>query len=422
MTITLQAPRYAERLTAPTSKSAAHRALIAAAFADRKTTMTLRTSCEDIDATVRCLSALGAVITTTKNRLDITPIIPHNVTQNAVLDCGESGSTLRFLLPVCAALGANATFVRHGRLPERPLSPLKELLEEHGLRITENGKMLLTEGKITAGEYRIAANVSSQYVTGLLFALSLLETPSTLALTGNVESAPYIDMTVDMLTRFKAPVTVTENGTVFYIPGRKSAPMLSSGACTPEGDFSSAAFPLAMGAIGTHPVTVTGLSPDTLQGDRAILELLRRFGADVKETPCGITVSPAPLYGIEIDAAQIPDLVPVLAVVACAASGTTRIKNAARLRLKESDRLSAVTSFLRTLGGDITEAHDGLIINGGKPLSGGTVDVCGDHRIAMSAAVAALLTKKAVIIPHVECVNKSYPTFFKEAVLLTDKE
>lgn len=422
MTITLHAPQYATHVVAPTSKSAAHRALIAAAFADRKTQMQMRVSCEDIDATARCLAALGATVEKTENGLNITPIARDAVKKNAVLDCGESGSTLRFLLPVCATLGADATFLRRGRLPERPLSPLKEELEGKGLQMTERGDMLLTEGRITAGEYRIAANVSSQYVTGLLFALSLLDEPSTLTLTGKVESAPYIDMTRDMLACFNAPVTVTENGTVFSVVGYKNAPLRSVGTLVPEGDFSGAAFPLAMGAIGTHAVTVTGLTLPTLQGDSEILTLLARFGARVDVRNDGITVSPAPLRGIDIDAAQIPDLVPVLAVVATAARGTTHIKNAARLRLKESDRLAAITAFLRTLGGDITERDDGLIINGGKPLSGGTVNACGDHRIAMSAAVAALLTDGTVIIPQAECVNKSYPTFFEEAVLATDKE
>ncbi len=422
MTITLHTPRYAAHVVAPTSKSAAHRALIAAAFADRKTEIRMRVSCEDIEATAHCLMALGVGIEKRENGLTVTPVSRDRIKKNAVLDCGESGSTLRFLLPVCAALGANAVLLRHGRLPQRPLSPLKEELERHGLHITEEGARLRTEGRIAAGEYRIAANVSSQYVTGLLFALSLLDTPSTLTLTGKVESAPYIDMTRDTLARFQAPVTVTENGSLFSVAGFLKAPFLSTGALAPEGDFSGAAFPLAMGAIGAHAVTVTGLTYPTLQGDHEILTLLARFGAKVEITDASVTVSPAPLQGIEIDAAQIPDLVPVLAVVASAAKGTTRIKNAARLRLKESDRLSAITAFLHTLGGDITETPDGLVINGGKRLSGGTVDACGDHRIAMSAAVAALLSDGAVIIPHAECVNKSYPTFFEEAILPTDKE
>ncbi len=420
MTVVLQNPKYAESVAAPTSKSAAHRALIAAAFADRETHLPMRVSCEDIDATARCLAALGVGITKTEAGLIVTPVARDKIVKNAVLDCGESGSTLRFMLPVCAAIGANATFLRRGRLPQRPLSPLAEELTAHGLKMREDGTALMTEGKIAAGDYSVAANVSSQYITGLLFALSLFDEPSVLTLTGTVESAPYIDMTVDMLARFGAMPEKNENR--FLIAGYAKKPLTSPKIIAPEGDFSGAAFPLALGAIGTHAVTVTGLLLPSLQGDSAILKLLARFGAKVEIGENCATVFPAPLKGIEIDAKQIPDLVPILAVVATAAKGVTHITGAERLRLKESDRLSSVTAFLRTLGGDITENSDGLTIVGGKPLTGGTVDVCGDHRIAMSAAAAALLTKEAVTIPDAECVQKSYPTFFEEAVLAIGKE
>lgn len=422
MTVGLKSPRYAERLAAPASKSAAHRALIAAAFADHKTELVMRTSCDDIDATARCLCALGVKIDKTANGFTVTPVPRDRVAKNATLDCGESGSTLRFLLPVCAALGANATFLRRGRLPKRPLAPLDAQLIKHGLTITENGEALLTKGKIGAGDYSIAANVSSQYITGLLFALSLLDAPSTLTLEGKVESAPYIDMTVDTLARFGAPPKAQNGKAGFLVAGYSALPLRSPKEITPEGDFSGAAFPLALGAIGTHPVTVTGLTLPSLQGDSAILTLLERFGARVEREANRVTVSPQPLHGIDIDATQIPDLVPILAVVAARAQGTTRITGAARLALKESDRLAAITAFLQTLGGDVTRHADGLTIKGGKPLHGGTVDVCGDHRIAMSAAAAALLTEEPITIPHAECVGKSYPTFFDEAVLATDKE
>ncbi|MBR2465011.1 MAG: 3-phosphoshikimate 1-carboxyvinyltransferase [Clostridia bacterium] len=422
MTVVLKSPVYASEVVAPTSKSVAHRALIAAAFADRETVIPMRVSCEDIDATARCLMALGVGITKTDSGLAVTPISRDSVKKDAVLDCGESGSTLRFLLPVCAALGANVTFLRRGRLPKRPLSPLDEELRRHGLTLLEQDEKLMIRGKISAGDYSIAANVSSQYITGLLFALSLLDTPSTLTLTGKVESAPYIDMTTDMLSRFGASPAVCDGYTAFSVAGYQAKPLCSPRELIPEGDFSGAAFPLALGAIGTHAVTVTGLTLPSLQGDSAILELLARFGAEIKGERDTVTVSPAPLFGIDIDATQIPDLVPILAVVATAASGTTRITGAKRLRLKESDRLAAITAFLRTLGGDITENDDGLTIVGGKPLGGGTVDVCGDHRIAMSAAAAALLTKETITIPYAECVQKSYPTFFDEVVLPTHKE
>ncbi|MBE6594851.1 MAG: 3-phosphoshikimate 1-carboxyvinyltransferase [Ruminococcaceae bacterium] len=416
MTVTLKQPAYARTVAAPTSKSAAHRALIAAAFADRETTLLLRTSCEDIDATARCLTALGAAVRPVEGGLHVIPVSPDRVQKNAVLDCGESGSTLRFLLPVCGAIGADATFLRRGRLPERPLEPLATALRQHGMTLTENGAELVTRGRIGAGDYAIAANVSSQYISGLLFALSLLDAPSTLTLTGKVESAPYIDMTVAALSDFGA-TPQKASGCAYRVPGREAAPLTSPGILTVEGDFSGAAFPLAMGAIGPHPVTVTGLALPSGQGDSEILGLLERFGAHVTVDGDSVTVSPAPLHGLEIDARQIPDLVPILAVVATAAEGTTRITGAERLRLKESDRIASTTAFLRTVGGDIAETPDGLSICGGKKLHGGTVNVCGDHRIAMSAAAAALLTNEAVVIPGSECTQKSYPTFFEEVIL-----
>lgn len=422
MTVTLKNPTYAAEVVAPTSKSAAHRALITAAFADRQTRLPMRVSCDDIDATARCLAALGVGIEKTEEGLLVTPVRRDAIVKNALLDCGESGSTLRFLLPVCAALGANATFLRRGRLPQRPLSPLREELTAHGLTLTENGAELITYGKIEAGDYCVAANVSSQYITGLLFALSLLDAPSTLTLTGRVESAPYIDMTTAMLASFGAGPEAVGEYAAFLIAGYAKKPLRSPNVMPPEGDFSGAAFPLALGAIGTHPVTVTGITLPSLQGDSAILSLLARFGAAVEIGEGCVTVSPAPLCGTDIDAKQIPDLVPILAVVAAAAKGKTRITGAERLRLKESDRLAAVTAFLKALGADITEEADGLTVVGGKPLSGGTVDACGDHRIAMSAAAAALLASGLVSIPQAECVQKSYPTFFEEVIFPTDRK
>lgn len=414
MNITLHDPRFVEKTVAPTSKSAAHRLLIGAAFADTPSRMRLNDAGEDIAATVRCLSAMGAAFREEAGEggtwLQITPISAP--VSGVTADCGESGSTLRFLVPVAAALGLDATFIRRGRLPERPMSPLTEVLEAHGARLTDNADGSLTvSDRLTAGDYEIAANVSSQFVTGLLFALSLLDGPSTLTLTGEIESAPYINMTVSALATFGAAPEIGENGRRFRIAGRSAAPLRGPDTLLPEGDFSGAAFPLAAGAIGTHPVTVRGLDPCTRQGDAAILHLLRRFGAVVSWQGDSVTVSPAPLRGITIDARQIPDLVPVLAVVAATAQGTTHITGAARLRLKESDRIATTAALLRALGGKVTEHADGLTVEG-SPLTGGTVNGAGDHRIVMSAAVAALRAAGDVCITGAEAVAKSYPSFF----------
>jgi 3-phosphoshikimate 1-carboxyvinyltransferase len=255
-------------------------------------------------------------------------------------------------------------------------------------------------------------------VTGLLFALSLLPYPSTLHLKGEIESAPYINMTLATLTEFKASPIAVGGGRLLGIPGYLAQPLRSPHEIRTEGDYSGAAFLLAAGAIGREPVSVTGLSVPSAQGDMMILTLLDKFGApiDYDEEKSTFTVSPAPLKGIQIDARQIPDLVPVLAVVAAVAEGDTEITGAARLRDKESDRLSTTAAMLRALGGEVEERADGLLIHGGKPLVGGLVNGAKDHRIVMSAAVAASVCEGEVIITDAQAADKSFPSFFKTAI------
>ncbi len=419
MDITLHRPVFAGSVEAPSSKSAAHRPMIAAAFADAPTRIALSGAGEDIAATAACLRAFGASVTEAESgdALLITPIAA--LPQDAVADCGESGSTLRFLVPVAGALGLSVKFLRRGRLPQRPMEPLASELARHGVTLSDcAGGALLVSGQLTAGDYRIAANVSSQFITGLLLALSLLASPSTLTLEGEIESAPYIQMTLDTLEAFGAAPAVSADGRRFEIPGFAAQPFRSPRDLHTEGDYSGAAFPLAAGAIGKTPVTVTGLRADSAQGDRAILSLLRAFGAQLEADAEAeaVTVFPAPLHGIEIDAKQIPDLVPVLAVVAAAAEGDTRITGAGRLRIKESDRIATTAALLRSLGGEVEELADGLLIHGGKPLTGGTVSGAGDHRIVMSAAVASLLCSEPVTILGAEAAKKSYPLFFESAI------
>ncbi len=417
MDVTLCQPTFFDEIRAPSSKSALHRPMIAAAFADAPTHFSLSGAGEDIAATAACLRALGASVETEGERMRITPTA--TLAKSAVADCGESGSTLRFLVPVVAALGITTTFLRRGRLPERPMEPLATELKRHGITLTDGTDGGLTvAGKLSAGDYSIAANVSSQFVTGLLLALSLLPERSTLTLTGEIESAPYIQMTLQTLAAFGASPVCSADGRHFEIPGIVAQPLRSPHELLAEGDYSGAVFPLLAGALGDHPVRVTGLRADSAQGDRAILDLLQAFGARVEceERTHSVTVFPAPLRGIRIDAKQIPDLVPVLAVVAAGAVGDTEIVGAARLRIKESDRIATTAALLRALGGEVEEREDGLLIHGKGRLQGGTVSGAGDHRIVMSAAVAALIADGPVTILGAEAVNKSYPTFFKTAV------
>ncbi len=423
----LHMPRVAGVVRAPSSKSEAHRHLIVAALShlygagDAVRRVRCTDLNEDIEATAQCLEALGAKIIRDGDDFAVTPITA--LPETAVLDCGESGSTLRFLLPVVCALAATDGAPRnftvsmrgHGRLPKRPLSPLYEELVAHGAILSPMGSNPLTvQGKLQGGDFVIDGGVSSQFISGLLFALPLLQGESRLSVTGKIESVPYIGMTVDAL----ATMTDAIGGQLpaWTIRGRGSRAFVqASTTALVGGDWSGAAFFLVAGVLcrAGQSITVTGLDPRTRQGDAAVVDILRRMGGCIELNANGHYVAKASrLRGCEINAEQIPDLVPILAVAASVADGETRILGASRLRIKESDRLATVTAMLTTLGGDMTETADGLIIRGVPALHGGVVDAAGDHRIAMSAAVAATVADGTVTIRGAEAVAKSYPAFW----------
>jgi len=392
----------------PASKSEVHRLLICAALADRESVIRCEETNRDIDATAACLRALGAAVTRTAAGFSVTPIGDH-LPEEAVLPCGESGSTLRFLLPVCAALGVRARFLGEGRLPQRPLSPLYELLADNGCALSPQGSFpLCLSGRLKPGDYAISGAVSSQFISGLLMALPLLEGGSRLTVTGKIESAPYITMTRRALADFSA--APERQGNVYTV---RPAVFRSRGAYAAGGDWSGAAFWLCAGAMGGEGVTLTGLAADSPQGDRAIADVVRAFGGRVDWASGALTVRPGALTGVTVDVSQTPDLVPAIAALACAARGETHIVGAARLRLKESDRLEAVTRALSALGARITQGPDSLTVAGG-PLVGGTADAAGDHRIAMMAAVAAQICAGPVTVLGSECIAKSYPRFFDD--------
>ncbi len=395
---------------APASKSHGHRLLLCAALSEGECSVDFGTLSEDISATLHCLQALGAEVeifgTTATFQNSIHNLVYHN---RIILPCGESGSTLRFLLPLCAALGAEAEFRMEGRLPERPLAPLDALLCAHGAELRREGSSLFLRGQLRAGDYSITGAVSSQYITGLLYALPLPEGESRLTVMDKVESAPYIAMTEDAL--LQSGIRFEKDGWVYAIPGNQRYSLPSR--CRVEGDCSNAAFFLAMGALSERGVSVTNIPQNSLQGDRAILSLLRAFGAEVSEAGECVTVRRGTLRGMVIDAAQIPDLVPVLAVIAAAAEGETRIENAGRLRSKESDRLSATAALLTALGAEVEERSDALSIRGGRALRGGSVESFHDHRIAMAAAVAASLCRESVTVKDALCTDKSFPGFWE---------
>ena len=370
MDITIQPQKLRGTVRVIPSKSQAHRYLICAALADRPTTILCPETNRDMDATADCLRALGAGITRTGEGWQVIPI--REIPKTALLPCRDSGSTLRFLLPVAGALGVDATFLMEGRLPQRPLSPLWEELERMGCSLSRPAADTLRIcGKLRSGAYTIAGNVSSQYISGLLFAHRILGACS-LEITGKIESAPYIEMTRRALEMFQQ----------------------SPAQIAVEGDWSNGAFWMAAAALGSD-VTTMGLDPTSPQGDRAADHWLPRL-----------------MDCCTIDVSDIPDLVPILAVVAAAKQGAA-FTNAGRLRLKESDRVESVLAMIKNLGGQAEATEDTLTVHG-TGLRGGTVDACNDHRIAMSAAIAATVCTEPVTIPGAQCVEKSYPKFWAE--------
>ena len=402
------------QIAAIASKSQAHRLLICAALADQATGLSCAELSKDIEATAACLTALCADISYQNAGYHVEPREKAAVCR---CDCGESGSTLRFLLPVAAALGVETTFVLHGRLPERPLSPLWEELEAHGCTLSRpTADTVRCAGRLTGGTYRMAGNVSSQFISGLLFALPLTGEESNIMLTSPLESADYVRMTLAALRTFGVTVEESEHG--WHIPAGQC--YRSCGSAKVEGDWSNAAFWLTAGAISGE-MTVTGLTPDSPQGDRRIAGLLARFGAEVAWRDNTVTVRPRRLRGIDIDARDIPDLVPPLALAAACAEGTTRIYGAERLRIKESDRLQSVAGALNALGAAVEILPDGLLIHG-EALTGGTVDSQNDHRIAMLAAIASCVCAKPVTLHGAEAVQKSYPRFWADFEKLQAKE
>ena len=364
------------------SKSQAHRLLICAAFADSPTQLRCPETNRDIEATADCLRALGAEIIRTETGYTVFPAA--HAPEAAVLPCRDSGSTLRFLLPVAGALGVDATFLMGGRLPQRPLSPLWEELERMGCTLSRPSENTIRcRGKLLSGDYFIDGSVSSQFITGLMLALPLLHGESHIPITGKIESRPYVELTRQTLRTF---------GLDPDRPGSKQ--FHSPEALTVEGDWSNGAFFLAAKALG-NAVEVTNLHPDSPQGDRAIANLLTNLDC-----------------AAHISAADIPDLVPILAVVYGAKNGAV-IEDIARLRLKESDRVASVCSMLKQLGTDAVATENTLTVSPGR-YHGCTIDAVGDHRIAMAAAIAATVADGPVTIKGAECVAKSYPTFWQE--------
>lgn len=391
MNIKITPKKLSGHVEIPSSKSVAHRMLICASLAGDSEISGINFS-KDIDATIQAMSALGSMIYTGQNDVDIPDII--NPPKKAVIDCNESGSTLRFIIPVAAALGVETEFHGRGRLPQRPIDIYIRELRKHGITFDYNNTMPFTiSGQLTSGTYEIEGNVSSQFITGLLFALPMLDGDSEIILISHLESRPYVDITIDVIKKFGVFIDETENG--FHIKGNQTYKPYSGKV---EGDFSQAAFFYVANALGSS-VTLGNLSPESVQGDKKIIDIISTMEHD------GFFMA---------DCSDIPDLVPVLAVLASFGEKKSVIYNAERLKIKESNRLETTAELINNLGGDVEITDDGLIIRPTGNMHGGIIDSYGDHRIVMSASVIATAVDGDVIIKGAEAVTKSYPDFFED--------
>ena len=424
MNVTILPKLLSGTIRPPASKSQAHRLIIAAALAEGKSTISHVNNSQDITATLRCMEALGAGYSWLDDTtVTVTGIAHSGSAPKGEMDCGESGSTLRFLIPVALAAAGQGTFRGHGRLMERPQEPYFQIFEEKGIHWEKGDGTLTVSGQLTPGTYSLRGDISSQFITGLLYSLPLLEGDSDIVLTTALESSGYIDMTIQALRHFGVTVSRTKQG--WHVPGNQKY-LAADGSV--EADWSQAGFWYAAQGIG-NDITVTGMDPNSAQGDRVILEWGRMLRNEPMEG--GITVpvlgsgpsentsTASSGCGVSIDVSHSPDLVPPLAVWGALMNGTLHIKNAARLRIKESDRLATVAEVLHAMGAEITEGADDLIIVGQPSLSGGvTVSAHNDHRIAMMAAIAATRCRKKVTILGAECVRKSYPGFWDDYAAL----
>lgn len=398
-------------IVVPPSKSLGHRGIIAATLSRGISRVDNIQFSKDIEATMDIMKALGAVLNTEDNSLHIDGSNIFSYDKSLDLKCNESGSTLRFLIPLALTKKGDYVFHGEGKLISRPLDPYYDIFREKGIEYSTKGEVLplKVSGKLTSGTYRVRGDISSQFITGLLFSLPLIKGNSKIEITTKLESKGYIDLTLEVLKDFGIEIE-NNNYKEFNIRG---AQRYHSRDYYIEGDYSQGAFFLVAGALGS-PIICSGLNKNSLQGDKVILDILEAMGCSIDESEEGIKVNPSRTKGIEIDASNCPDLVPILTVLASLSEGETRIINAKRLRIKECDRLHAITTELSKLGANIIELEDSLIISGVSELKGGEVNSHNDHRIVMALAIAATRATEDVIINNPSAVEKSYPNFFKD--------
>ena len=389
------------------SKSYAHRMLLCAMLSNEEVELFGVTGSKDMEATINCIHALAGEVITKPNKYVIKPVKKER--KDIVLDCIESGSTLRFILPIALALGKSCKVIGKEGLQKRPLKELVDVLREHGGIIDSDSLPLNISGQLQSGDYKINGSISSQYITGLLMALPILDGDSTITITGEIVSSKYIEITLDVLKYFGIQIEKVDN-TSFYIPGNQK--YLGKTDLRVQGDWSNAAFWLALGALNGE-TQVNNLYFDSVQGDREILQIVMDMGAKVAIKGDNVIVSPRKLHSITVDAKDIPDLMPIVSVLMAQADGISVIKNVDRLKTKETDRLKAIMENLSHMGIQSRYQDNELLILGGK-IKAFHVGSYNDHRMVMMAAVAASIADGECSIDNIEAVDKSYPNFFDD--------
>lgn len=403
----------------PPSKSMSHRAIICAGLSEGISEIDNVIFSEDILATLGGMASFGVTYEKLEKqngryKLVIQGKYPLDI-RNENIDCRESGSTIRFLIPVACVTGKKVTFTGKGKLIERPLDEYYKIFHKQNISFyNQNGKLPLTiKGKLNSDKFELRGDISSQFISGLMFALPLLSGDSEIDIITKLESRGYVDLTIDMLNKFKVDVENIDYNKFIIKGNQKYMPQ----NYYVEGDYSQAAFWMVAGLLSDKVIT-KGLDINSLQGDKTILDIIKDMNGNIQIQDDGVIASSSKTKGTVIDVSQCPDLVPILAVLASLSDGTTKIINASRLRIKESDRLKAISTELKKIGADITELEDGLIIEGKEYLNGGEVDSWNDHRIAMALAVATIKCVEPVIINNSDCVSKSYPNFWEDFNML----
>ena len=402
MDIKITPSKLSGTVNIPPSKSVAHRLIISAALAKGTSKISNIYPSKDIIATIEAMKSLGAEISLEGSIAAVKGI--ENPPKKATIDCCESGSTMRFLIPVACALGIECTFVGKGKLPQRPITPYLEEFPKHGIEFdfsnAPQGCILpcTVKGKLTPGKFEIDGGISSQFITGLIFALTLLDEDSEIILTSHLESRPYVDITIDCIKKFGGMITETESG--YLVKGNQT---LHASNEETEGDYSQAAFFKVANSLGSN-INIEGLSSKSSQGDKKIIEICDKIVYNKNDM----------LNPFTLDCSDIPDLVPVLTVLASFCAGKSEIINVARLRIKESDRLEAISACLNKIGGKVTAYPDKLVIEGLESLNGGEIESFNDHRIPMAMAMAATRCENPLVIKGAQCVEKSYPNFWED--------